>query len=45
MDAAKGREAFMEWRSGYGRAKMEWKHGNEGAEAGGRVPMKEDDLN
>jgi len=32
MDAAKGREAFMEWRSGYGRMEMEWKHGNEGAE-------------
>jgi hypothetical protein len=34
MDAAKGREVIMEWRSGYGRVKMERDYGNEGAEEG-----------
>jgi hypothetical protein len=32
MDAAKGREVFIEWRSGYGRVKMERDYGNKGAE-------------
>jgi|GEM_PF-3379323 len=32
MDAAKGREAFVEWRSEDGRVKMEWDYGNEGAD-------------
>jgi len=36
MDAAKGREVIMEWRSGYGRVKMERDYGNKGAEEGGR---------
>jgi hypothetical protein len=45
MDAAKGREVFVEWRSEDGRVKMGQDYGNKGAEEGGRVPMKEDDLN
>jgi hypothetical protein len=43
MDAAKGREAFVEWRSGYGRVKMEWDYGNEGAKEGGREHVGDDE--
>ncbi|MFZ3382726.1 MAG: hypothetical protein WA144_02255 [Candidatus Methanoperedens sp.] len=41
----KGARRLRNARSEQGRVKMERDCGNEGAEAGGRVPMKEDDLN
>lgn len=41
----KGARRLRNARSEQGRVKMRRDYGNEGAEAGGRVTMKEEDLN
>ncbi|KPQ42435.1 MAG: hypothetical protein MPEBLZ_03014 [Candidatus Methanoperedens nitroreducens] len=41
----KGARRSWNARSEDGRVKMRRDYGNEGAEEGGRVPMKEEDLN